>query len=138
MIVVVVDGSWLVDFVVIALDDWAYSVLFDKLAIEDAGAGTFDNAGGGDTFRLVTVVVAAVVVVVVAVVAVVVVGGGGVGTTGTTGGGGTDGTLNLNGSIEGCSGASEIVSTWESSLFVTVLLVRRRRFTDVERSLTIE
>ncbi len=64
--------------------------------MEDGGAGTFDNDGGGVTLRLVVVVV---------VVAIVGAGGG------TVGGGGTDGTLNLNGcSVDGCSGGSGIVS----------------------------
>lgn len=88
VVVIVVDGNGFVDFVVTALDDCAYSVLFDKLAIDGAGAGTLAKEGGGVAFRL-----------------VVVVGGGG-----TEGGGGTDGTLNLNGSIDGCSGGSGITS----------------------------
>ncbi len=120
VVVIVVDGGgWLVDFVVTAFDDWAYSVLFDKLAIDDAGAATLDKDGGGGgvPFRLFVVVV--------------VCGGGG----GGAGAGGTDGTLNLNGSADGCSGGSAIISIWETSLFVAVLLVRRRRLADIERSL---
>jgi hypothetical protein len=90
VVIVVDDGNGFVDFVVTALDDCAYSVLFDKLAIDGAGAGTLAKEGGGVAFRLVVVVV--------------------VGVGGTEGGGGTDGTLNLNGSIDGCSGGSGIIS----------------------------
>ncbi len=64
--------------------------------MDDAGAGTLDTDGGGVTFRLVVVVV------------VVTIVGAGCGTTG--GGGGTDGTLNLNGSVDGCSGGSVTIS----------------------------
>ncbi len=89
--------------------------------MDEAGAGTLDNDGGGVTFRVVAIVV----------------GGGGAG-AGVDGGGGTGGTLNLKGSSDGCLGGSGITSTCESSLLVTVLFVRRRRLADAERSLAIE
>ena len=108
------------DLVVTALEDCAYSVLLDRFAMDVVGAVVVDSEGGGGgvALRLITGT------------AIVVVAGGGAG----VGGGGTVGTLNLNGSTGGCSGGSGMISVCDSSLFVTVLFVRRLLLTDVERS----